>query len=67
MFDHIDNNFGHLLDDLSKHEWLSLSHLDELSQAFCVRVASMRNWRPWFKAGTMLSTGIPHILFGHFS
>ncbi|KAH7933585.1 hypothetical protein HPB49_014145 [Dermacentor silvarum] len=32
VLDHIKMTFGHLLDDLTKHEWLSLNDLDELSQ-----------------------------------
>ncbi|KAH6925862.1 hypothetical protein HPB50_011309 [Hyalomma asiaticum] len=43
MFDHIGNTFGHLLDDVSKHEWLSLSHLDELSQAIYSKGAAVEN------------------------
>ncbi|KAH7945601.1 hypothetical protein HPB49_013290 [Dermacentor silvarum] len=32
VLDHIEVTFGHLLDDLTKHQWLSLNDLDELSQ-----------------------------------
>ncbi|KAH7973542.1 hypothetical protein HPB49_002234 [Dermacentor silvarum] len=32
VLDHIEVTFGHLLNDLTKHEWPSLNDLDELSQ-----------------------------------
>ncbi|XP_054933606.1 uncharacterized protein [Dermacentor andersoni] len=43
VFDHTETTFGHLLDDLTKHEGLSLNYLDELSQAVYNEGADLPN------------------------
>ncbi|KAG0439392.1 hypothetical protein HPB47_016665 [Ixodes persulcatus] len=45
LFGHIEGTFGHLLDDLTTHRWLSVDDLADFADAFDNRGAPLNNCR----------------------